>query len=289
MKNYSFTILLIFAFVCSLSFSSSAQIKMPAPSPLATVTQEVGLMEIKIVYSRPGSKGRKIYGDLVPFGKSWRTGANSSTKISFTDEVTIKGNKVPAGEYALFTIPGEREWTIILHKNTNLMGTGGDNYKQEEEAARFTVPTKSLAEPVETFTISVDNISMNSADVSIAWEKTAVTFTVETEIDSQIMANIDQSLKSIDQNNGNLYFQAATYYYETGKDLNKAHEWVNKAVSSNPKAYWMAHLKAKILAKQDKKKEAIEAAETAKKIAQEGNNADYVRLNDKLIKELKKK
>lgn len=289
MKNYSFTILLIFALVCSLSFSSSAQIKMPAPSPLATLTQEVGLMEIKIVYSRPGVKGRKIYGDLVPFGKSWRTGANSSTKISFTEDVTIKGNKVPAGEYALFTIPGEKEWTIILHKNTIVMGNGGDNYKKDEEAANFTVPTKSLAEPVETFTIDVGNIDMNSADVTIAWEKTAVSFTVETEIDSKIMANIDQSLKNIEQNNGNLYFQAATYYYEAGKDLNKAQEWVNKAISANPKAYWIAHLKAKILAKQDKKKEAIEAAEEAKKVAQEGNNPDYVRLNEKLIAELKKK
>lgn len=289
MKKYQVAFCMIFAFACCLPFAGSAQIEMPAPSPLSTLTQEVGLMEIKVVYSRPGAKGRKIYGDLVPFGKSWRTGANASTKISFTENVTIEGNEVPAGEYALFTIPGESEWTIILHKNANLMGTGGENYNKSEEAARFTVKPSKLAETVETFTISIGDITMNSATVSILWENTAVAFLVESEVDKEIMANIDQALNNIERNNANLYNQAASYYYETGKDLDKALEWVNKAVSANPEAFWMAHLKAKILAKQGNKKEAIKAAEEAKKVAQAANNSDYVRLNEKLIEEVKKK
>lgn len=289
MKKYQVAFCMIFAFACCLPFAGSAQIEMPAPSPLSTLTQEVGLMEIKVVYSRPGAKGRKIYGDLVPFGKSWRTGANASTKISFTEDVTIEGNEVPAGEYALFTIPGESEWTIILHKNANLMGTGGENYNKSEEAARFTVKPSKLAETVETFTISIGDITMNSATVSILWENTAVEFLVESEVDKEIMANIDQALNNIEKNNANLYNQAASYYYETGKDLDKALEWVNKAVSANPEAFWMAHLKAKILAKQGNKKEAIKAAEEAKKVAQAANNSDYVRLNEKLIEEVKKK
>lgn len=289
MKKYQVAGCMIFALVCCLSFASSAQIKMPAPSPLSTITQEVGLTEVKVVYSRPSVRGRKIYGDLVPFGKSWRTGANASTKISFTEDVTIEGNEVPAGEYALFTIPGENEWTIILHKDANLMGTGGENYNKAEEAARLTVKPSKLAETVETFTINIGDITMNSATVSILWENTAVEFLVESEIDDKIMTDIDQAINNIEKNNANLYNQAASYYYETGKDLDKALEWVNKAVSANPEAFWMAHLKAKILAKQGNKKDAIKAAEEAKKVAQAANNSDYVRLNEKLIDEVKKK
>jgi len=262
---------------------------MPAPSPLSTLTQEVGLMDIKVTYSRPSAKGRKIVGELVPYGKSWRTGANSSTKISFSEDVKVEGKDVPAGEYALFTIPGETEWTIILHKDKNLMGTGGENYKQGDEAARFTVKSTKLADPVETFTINIGDITLDAAVVSLMWEKTKVSFSVKADFDGKIMSNIDQAIKNLDRNNGNLYFQGAWYYYETGKDLDKALEWANKAVATNPDAYWMSHVKAKILAKQNNKKAAIEAAEASKKAAEKGNNQDYVRLNENLISELKKK
>lgn len=278
-----------FAFLLVVSLSASAQVEMPAPSPLATLTQEVGLMEVKITYSRPSAKGRKIFGDLVPFGKSWRTGANASTKISFSDAVKVEGKEIPAGEYALFTIPGESEWTIVLHKNVNVMGSGGKDYKQEEEAARFKVKSTKISDPVETFTIGMGNITLNSAMVFLAWENTKVGFKVEADFDSQIVANIEDAINNIDRNNGNLYFQGAWYYFETGKDLDKALEWVNKAVAANPNAYWMSHVKAKILAKKNDNKAAIEVAEASKKAAEKGNNQDYVRLNEKLIAELKKK
>lgn len=290
MKN-QFLILLIagFASFFGAAFPASAQIKTPAASPLSTLTQEIGLMEVKITYSRPSAKGREIFGELVPYGKSWRTGANASTKISFTDAVTIEGKSVPAGEYALFTIPGEKEWTIILHKDANLMGTGGENYKQGDEAARFTVKSTKVSEPVETFTFAVGDITLNSGVVSILWENTEVSFKVAADFDSKIMANIEQSIKNIERNNGNLYHQGAWYYVETGKDLNQALEWVNKAVAVNPDAYWMSYTKARILAGLNNKKAAIEAAEVSKKAAEKGNNQDYVRLNDKLIAEMKKK
>ena len=283
LKNF----VLGFALLTGISFVASAQIKMPAASPLSTLTQEVGLMEVKITYSRPSAKGRKIMGELVPYGKSWRTGANAATKISFTEDVTVEGKSVSAGEYSLFSIPGEKEWTIILHKDVNRMGTGGDNYKQNEEAARFTVKSTNLNDPVETFTIGIGDITLNSAVISIMWEKTKVSFSVKADFDSKIMADIDQAVKNIERNNGNLYFQGAWYYLETGKDLNQALEWVNKAVDANPDAFWMSHAKARILAKLDKKKEAIKAAEASKKAAEKANNQDYVRLNENLISELK--
>lgn len=288
MKNLFFSMIALGA-MCCMPLAASAQIKTPAASPTATLTQQVGLTDVKITYSRPGTKGRIIFGDLVPYGEIWRTGANASTRISFSDEVTIEGNKVPAGEYALYTIPEKNQWTIILHKNTGYWGTGGSDYNKDEEAVRFTVKPRQLAESVNSLTIGLTDLTLNTAHVQIAWEKTAVKFLVEAEVDSKVMADIDRHILNGDAHSAGLYHQAATYYYETGKDLNQALEWANKASEVSGGAFYMIHLKAKILAKQNKKKEAIAAAEESIKAAKAVNNMDYVRLNEKLIKEVKGK
>jgi hypothetical protein len=134
---------------------SFAQIKTPQPSPNASFKQTFGLGEISVNYSRPQAKGRVIFGDLVPFDKLWRTGANASTKVSFTDDVTIEGNKLPAGEYALYTIPGKMEWTLIFHKNIKLWGLGDPGeYKEENDALRIKVKPQ-MSSLVENLTISV--------------------------------------------------------------------------------------------------------------------------------------
>lgn len=268
---------------------ASAQIRTPAASPTATLTQQVGLTDVKITYSRPSTRGRIIFGGLVPYGEIWRTGANSATKISFSDAVTIEGNKVPAGEYALYTIPEKEQWTIILHKNTGYWGTGGPNYNKDEEAARFVVKSHQLGESVNSFTIGLTDMTLSTANVEIAWEKTAVKFQIETEVDSKVMADIDRHIINRDAQSAGMYHQAATYYYETGKDLNQALEWATKASEASGGAFYIVHLKAKILAKQNKKKEAIAAAEESIKASKAANNMDYVRLNEELIKEVKKK
>lgn len=285
MKKINFLLGLFLSFL--FISSSFAQIQLPAPSPSATLSTKVGLTDLTIKYSRPSVKGRVIFGDLVQYGKVWRTGANESTKISFNEEVTVGGVKVPSGTYSLYTIPNKDEWTVILSKNTNLWGSSG--YTDADDIARFTVKPTSLPALVETFTINVADVTSNSVNIEMAWENTAIKFKVETDVDTKVMAQIEKVMKNPEASLVGQYFSAASYYYEANKDLNKALEWVNKAISLNPDAFWMVHLKAKIQAKNKDKKGAIATAEQGIAAAKKASNDDYVRLNEKLIAELKKK
>ena len=173
-----------------------AQIAMPQPSPAATVTQKVGLADVTLSYSRPGARGRKIFGDLLPYGQLWRTGANAATKLTFSDEVTVNGTKVPAGEYSLFTIPGKDEWTVMLNKNAK---ASANDYKEAEDAARFKVKPAKTAAPYETFTIDFSDLTASAANMNIKWENTKVTLKLESDVDSKVMAQIKE--KVIDNQN----------------------------------------------------------------------------------------
>jgi len=268
--------------IFSLTVNAQA-LKVPAPSPLQTIDQAFALSNIKIEYSRPGVKGRVIYGDIVPFGKVWRTGANQSTKITFGEDVKVDGNALPAGTYALYTVPNKDSWDILFYKDLKLGGNVAD-YKKENEALLIKVIPSALAAKVETFTINVADITSSSANIELLWEQTRVAFNVVADIDSKIMKNIETSLAT----DNRPYFQSANYYYDNNKDLAKALEWANKAIEINPKAYYMVHLKAKILLKQKDFKGAIAAAEQSSVLAKEAKSDDYVAMNDKLIAEAKK-
>lgn len=279
MKKIKLTLLL-----CLTGIMSFAQIKTPQPSPTASFKQAFGLGEISVNYSRPQVKGRVVFGDLVPFDKMWRTGANASTKVIFSDDVTIDGNKLTAGEYALYTIPGKTEWTIIFHKNIKLWGLGDPGeYKEENDALRIKVKPQ-MNSFVENLTISVSDISANTCKMNLEWEKTKVSFSVSTDIDAKISASIEKTLNP--KPDANSYYSAASYYFENDKDLNKALDWVNMAIAGRPDAFWMVHLKAKIYKKLNNKTAAIEAANLSKEIASKAGSADYVALNEKLIAEL---
>jgi len=260
---------------------AEAQLKTPAPSPTQTVKQDFGLSSVELSYSRPGVKGRKIFGDIVPFGKVWRTGANSATTITFGDDVTIAGTKVPAGKYGLLTIPEKKNWTIIISKQTDV--TNPSAYKVESDVVRVTAPVKKLRDAQESFTIAFQDVKPSSLNVVLSWDKSAVVLPVTTEIDSKVMASINSAMKSEKPP----YFQAAVYYMENGKDLNQALEWFNKAVEENPKAFWIQHQWANCLAKLGKKDEAKAAATRSKELAAEAKNEDYVKLNEKLLADLK--
>jgi hypothetical protein len=266
---------------------SEAQIQTPAASPAGSVSSTIGLTEVKIEYFRPRLKGRKIFGEkdvMYPHGTIWRTGANSGTKISFSDDVKVEGIDVPKGEYLIFTWPGPGEWTVSLYKDISL-GGNTDAYDPSKEAAKFKVKTKKLSDKVETFTISIDDIAADnkSGKVTLAWENTAVPFTIGVDYDAKVMKAIEANTKV---NPGN-YFQAATYYLENGKDLNKALEWINIALESNPKAFWILHQKAKIQKGLGDKKGAIETATASLNSAKEQKNRDYQTMNEELIKSLK--
>jgi hypothetical protein len=271
---------LILLGLMACSFGLSAQsIKTPAPSPLQSIKQDFALSSIEVVYSRPSAKGRKIYGDLVPFGKVWRTGANQATQITFGEDVKVGNAPIKAGKYTLLSIPGKDSWEILFCKPDVAAGS----YKPESEVARVSVKPSMLPFSIETFMIVFGEQTANSTKMSIMWDNVEVEFSISADIDSKIMTDIDKVMN----NDNKPYFAAASYYFDSGKDLGKALEWVNKATDMNPKAYWMAHLKAKILAKQGNKAAAIETAKKSMELAKEGKNDDYVSLNEKLINSLK--
>ena len=219
------------AIVAITSSSVNAQqLKVPAPSPLQTVKQAFALSDITLEYSRPSAKGRVIYGDVVPFGKVWRTGANGATKITFGEDVKVEGTDVKAGTYAIYSIPNKDSWEIMLYKDLTLGGNVAE-YKKENELARFVVKSTSFEGKVETFTINVADVTSNSANIELVWEKTRVAFKVTADIDSKIMKSIESTVVK----DSRPYFQAASYYYENDKDLKLAGEWVDKAIASNPK------------------------------------------------------
>lgn len=277
MKYFVFTLMAIATVV-----TAKAQLNTPQPSPAAKISQAVGLGEITVSYSRPSMKGRVIFGDLVPYGALWRTGANAATKFTFSEDVTIGGKTVPKGDYSLFTIPNQNSWVIIFNKNATAQT---NNYKQEEDVVRFEVKPESLPTPVESFTINFADVKPNSAVVEIMWEKTAVRFRIETEVDSKVMAQIQRALDP--KKDAGLYYQIASYLYDNNKDQVLAYDLITKSVDMQPQ-YWTVHLKAKIEYKLGKFKEAIATAERSMAMAKEAGNNDYVRLNEKLIAEAKK-
>ncbi|MCO5230123.1 MAG: DUF2911 domain-containing protein [Chitinophagales bacterium] len=278
---------LLFAVALTLGGYSQAQgLKTPVPSPQQKITQGFALSEIQIDYSRPSAKGRVIFGGLVPFGQVWRTGANSSTTITFGEDVKVNGKDVKAGTYAIYTVPGGNEWKLALYSDLTL-GGNVNSYDPTKEVVSLQLPVKKLADKVETFTIQVNNLTDNSANISLTWENTSVSFNVSAEIDAKVMGNIEKAMKD-----SRPYGQAATYYLNNGKDLNQAYEWIQKAVDQAPYAFWHILSKAKIEKGLKKYQQAIETANLAKAKAEEAQSAEYVKMSNELIEacqaELKK-
>jgi hypothetical protein len=277
-------ILLFLAISLSASLFNSnvaAQIDMPQPSPLCTLQQKVGLMDVTIIYSRPSARGRKVFGDLVQYNKLWRTGANMASRIQFSDSVFINNTAIPKGEYSILSIPGQNDWTIILNKQARLSGTSG--YNENEDAVRVSVKPESIPFQ-ETFTIGVNYITNNSAFIEIMWETTKVAFKIETNVDYLVLQNIERALRV----NPVTFYQAARYYYETNRDLNQALEWINESLAGN-ETFWVLRQKALIQAKIGDFAGAIETANRSSELSQKAGNSDYVRMNNASIAEWSKK
>ncbi|WP_400191853.1 DUF2911 domain-containing protein [Hymenobacter sp. B81] len=279
------------ALAAALLFSApaaQAQLSTPQPSPRSTVTQRVGLTDVTITYSRPSAKNRAVFGDktLVQWGKRWRTGANNATTIKFSDDVTVEGKKVPAGEYAIYTIPNKTEWTVVFNKNTKL-GGDTDGYKDDQDVARFSVKPYKLGNKVETFTIGFSDLTPATANVDMMWELTGAKFKVAGEVDTKVMAQIDEKVVKNTSPNANDMAAAAVYYYDNNKDLKQALEWIQKANATEPR-FWNVHTEAKIKLKLKDYKGATASAEQSRKLALDAKNADYVKMNDDLIAEAKK-
>ncbi len=284
-KTLLFALMLTGGLVCaSLSSAQTSAVNFPAASPACTLKQRVGLTDIEVDYSRPGVKGRTIFGGIVPYGQVWRTGANQATKVTFSTPVKLEGTDIPAGTYALFTIPGETEWTIIINKGATQWGAF--QYNEKDDVVRFKVTPVTLAESIETFTIEINRIRDESAVLNLVWDKMVVPIHVAVEVTSQVVPQIEAAMAAPGKKSDGFYFQAATFYYNHDLDQKKALDWVNAGLADNPRiAYEMLHLKAQILVKQGDKAGAIAAAKQSSELAikAEGPGSSFVKMNQDLI------
>lgn len=245
----------------SLGAAEEKKIEFPAASQHSVVKQRVGLTDVEVDYSRPNKNGREIFGGLVPYGKLWRTGANAVTKIKFSKPVTLGGKEIPAGEYALFTIPTEAEWTIIVSKDAKVQSAA--DYKQENDAARITAKPEPLPITMETFTIALNDVKGASATLVFVWDKTRVPVKLTTNDVEQVGKELEAAATGTTPLDPRTAYQAASFYYDNNKDMNQAAKWIDEAVEKNPDAYFMHYKKAQIQAKLGNKKEAIASAQKA--------------------------
>jgi hypothetical protein len=261
--------------------TAMAQIEAPQPSPSAKAMQTVGLTEVTLEYSRPAKRGRAIFGELVPFDKLWRTGANSNSMITFSDDVKFAGTDVKAGTYAVYTKPGKKEWTVMLYNDTSNWGNP-KTWDENKVVATATVETKKISNEVESWTMAINEVTMEGAHLQMMWEKTlaAVPFSVPTAAKTE--ASIDKVMAGPSADD---YYSAATFYLDANKNLQQAHEWISEAVEARPEAYWMHRKKSLIEAKMGNKSAAIASAKISLTLAEEAKNMDYVKLNADSLKE----
>ena len=276
MKRSSLSIL----FVC-LCMNMCAQVKMPQPSPTQTIRQDFAMGTIELTYSRPGAKGRKIFGDLVPFNKLWRTGANAATIIRFTEPVEIKGKKVDTGSYALYSIPGAESWDIILNKGVSNWGIEG--YKESDDVIRVKVDPVKMETKLETFTMQFADIKPESCELHLMWEKTAIVLPITANIKEKLKNQLDAAMLT----DKKPYWQAAQFYNEYENNSTKALENIAKALEQNPNAYWMWLYKAKIQKELGDTAGALVSAKKSLELATKEKNEDYIKMNEELIKKLK--
>lgn len=278
MKKFGF--LSLFAL---LTFAASAQMQTPQPSPSSELEQMVGLTEVEVEYSRPSMRGRAIFGDLVPYDQLWRTGANKNTIVSFNDDVKIGGKDVAAGSYAIFTKPGEAVWEVIFYTDTENWGTPR-NWDASKVAATVKAEVMNMPMKVETFTITIDDLTNNGALLGILWEDVYVGVPFEVPTAEKTKKSIETVLAGP---TGRDFYSAATYYFEEGIDMNKAKEWIDKAVAMDPegKQYWVLRRQSLINAKLGDTKGAIASAKKSLAAAEAADNQDYVKLNKDSLKE----
>jgi len=277
MKKLIFSLLLTVAF----SFGALAQIQTPAASPEQTLTQSVGLSSVTVQYSRPAMRGRTIFGDLVPMDKLWRTGANKNTLVTFESDATVGGSPLKAGTYALYTVPSKDEWTVYFYTDTENWGLPKP-WDESKIAAVYKVKAQSLDSSVESFTITIDKVTDSGAHLTISWENTSVAIPFGFDTESAVMQTIERTMNGPAAGD---YYQAAVYYLNADKDINKAKTWIDKAIAMSEPAYWYYRQKALIYAKSGDKKGAIAAAERSMELAQAAGSQDYVAMNKKSLAE----
>ena len=277
--------LLLTVFVTIVATSLNAQVETPAPSPFSKVEQKVGLTDVTVEYSRPGVKNRTVFGNLVPYGKLWRTGANKNTVITFSDDVTIDGKELKKGSYAIFTKPSQNSWEVIFYSDTNNWGTP-KKWDETNVALTASAKIQKMSMKIETFTISFNEITNHSAELGFLWENTYVGITFNTPTEQRVEASIAKAMNGPSAKD---YYAAAVYYLQEGKDIQQSKKWIDKAVSltkDNPK-FWYLRQQSLILAKAGDKKGAIKAAKASLAGAKKAGNDSYAKMNEEFLAEMK--
>ena len=274
---------LLFPLIAVACFTTAGftRVRMPAPSPTQTIKQEFGIGSVEITYSRPAAKGRKVFGDLVPYNKLWRTGANAATRVVLTEPLEFAGKRIDTGTYVLYTIPGIDSWDIIFNKGLKNWGT--DGYKESEDVARVRVEPSKTKSKTESFTMQFVDVKPESCELQISWEKTLVSIPIKADFRDKVRAQLETAL----QGDKKPYWQAAQFYNEYEKNLPKALEYTSKAIETNEKAFWMWIYKAKIQKEMGDNAGALESSKKSLALAQEAKNDDYVKINQDFQKTLK--
>jgi hypothetical protein len=270
-------------FISAFGFNTNSQIKTPQPSTSQKIEQAVGLTNITLEYSRPNMNGRAIFGDLVPYGSVWRTGANANTKITFSTDVTIDGKSLKKGTYAVFTKPNQGSWEVIFYSDATNWGTPG-TWDESKVALQTTVNVQEMPMNVETFTMTFDDITNDSAHIGILWEKVYVGIKFETPTDLMVSSQIEKIMAGPSAED---FYASAVYYLQSNKDIKQAQEWIDKAaeMTKDKPRYWFLRQQSLIHAKAGNKKGAITAAKASLKYAEEGKNPDYIKMNKESLKE----
>ena len=271
------------ALLASASITNAQDLIIPQPSTKQVIMQDFGVGKMTLTYSRPNVKGRKIFGYTEPYGLVWRTGANFATTLQLTNDITIEGKTIAAGEYSLFSIPGEKEWVFILNKTAKQWGAY--SYKPEDDLIRFTVPVTKAPRFSETLTLNFTDVTNTACLLQMDWENTEASLHLAVDMDAQVMANIDKLM----QGEKKPYYFAAIYYYNHDKDIKKALEWITIHDGNQPNSFNVKYWKARIQLKAGDKEGAIASANEGLKIATDDNNAEYIRLNKEVLAEAGKK
>ena len=279
LKNLSLLLLFV-----GFTATSNAQIKTPQPSPAAKLEQVVGLTDVTIEYSRPAMRGRAIFGNLVPYGKVWRTGANANTKITFSDNVIIDGKELKKGTYAIYTIPNKTSWDVIFYTDANNSGTPKE-WDENKVAVKTTVQVQEMPVNIESFTLLFDDLKVNSAVIGILWENVYVGVPFEVPTEQIAMKNIESVMSGPSNND---YYQAASYYHTEGKDLKQALAWMQKATADGNAPFWYLRRMSLIQADLGDKAGAIATAKKSLEAAKKANNADYIKMNEESISKWQK-
>jgi hypothetical protein len=265
MRNTLRALVPVLALSGAFALPARADLDLPRPSPGAKVTQTIGLTDVTVDYSCPGVKGRKIWDGLVPYGKMWRTGANSATKITFSKDVTFAGKPVPAGTYALFTIPAKGAWTVILNKNPNQPGTAQD-YKADLDLLRVQVTPKP-APFRERMAFIFSDMTDEAATLDLEWEKLGLPIAIGVGTGAQALANINSTL----DNTWRTYANAARYMLETKKDYDGGMKYVDQSLALK-EDWFNVWIKAGLYAAKGDYKDAVPEAEKAQALGQKSTN-----------------